>query len=95
MNDDASLQITVPVGVGCVPEVHPAASILTIRWSHEVCIVVSTAVLGIRNNRVILCTSSSEVVLLEVARFLVEAISAEGTSAEIGRLPVVKASTDR
>ena len=77
MDNDTGLEITVAVGVGGVPEVHPATTVLTVRWGHEVCVVVTTAVLSIGNHTVILLATTTEVVLLEVARFLIETISIE------------------
>ena len=55
-------------------DVHSTAAILTVRGSHEVGIVVTTTVLGIRNDSVVFSTSATKVILLEVARDFVKAI---------------------
>jgi hypothetical protein len=75
VDNDASLQVTIPVRISSVPEEHPAATVLTVRWGHEVGIVVSTAILSIGNDTVIFLTTSAEVVLLEVARWLIESVT--------------------
>ena len=76
MNDDASFQVTIAVWVGRVPEVHPAPAVLTVRRGHKVGVVVSAAVLGVGNHGIVLLTTSAEVVLLEVPRHFVEAVTA-------------------
>lgn len=77
MNDNASLQVSVPVRVRSVPEVHPAATILTIRRRHEVGIVITAAILSIGDDGVVLCASTSKVVLLEVTGNFIKTISGE------------------
>lgn len=45
-------------------------------WRHEVGVVESAAVLGIRDDCVVLLSTTTEVVLLEITRHLIEAIPA-------------------
>ena len=68
VDNDTSLQVTIPVGGSGVPEVHPAATVLAVRWGHEVGIVESAAVLSIGNDTIIFLATSTKVVLLEVTR---------------------------
>lgn len=75
MDNDAGFKITVPIRQGSVPEVHAHATVSAIRRGHEVCIVVSRTILGISDHGVVLSSSASEVVLLEVPRHLVETVS--------------------
>jgi hypothetical protein len=75
VDNDASLQVTIPVRISGVPEEHPAATVLTVRWGHEVGIVVTTAILSIGNNTIIFLTTSAKVVLLEIARWLIESVT--------------------
>ena len=41
VDNDTGLEITVAVGVGVVPEVHPATTVLTVRRDREVRVVVT------------------------------------------------------
>ena len=75
VDNDASLQVTVPVRVCTVPEVHPAATVLAVGWGHEVGIVKSTAVLSVGNDTIVFLATSAEVVLLEIARWLIESVT--------------------
>jgi len=75
VDNDASLQVTIPVRVSAIPEVHPAATILTVGWGHEVGVVESTAVLSIGNDTIVFLTTSAEVMLLEVTRWLIESVT--------------------
>ena len=75
VNDDASLQIAITVRVRCLPQVHPAPTILPIWRCHEVCVVKSRSVLGICDDCVPLLSTTSEVMLLEVAGNFVETIT--------------------
>jgi hypothetical protein len=74
VDDDASLEVAVSVRQSRVPEVHAHASILTVRWGHEVGIVESRAILGIGDDGVVTLAATSKVVLLEVPRDFVEAV---------------------
>jgi len=67
MNDDASFEITIPVRNGSVPQVHAHATVLTIWGGHEVGIVEAGAILSVGNDSVVLSTTTTEVVLLEVS----------------------------
>ena len=67
VDNDAGLQVTIPVRGSSVPDVHPAATVLTVRWGHEVGIVEPAAILSIGNDTVIFLATSAEIVLLEVA----------------------------
>lgn len=78
VDDDASFQVSITIRRSGVPQVHPAATVLTIGWSHEVGVVVTTAILGVGNHSIVLLSSSAEVVLLEVTSHLVEAITIIG-----------------
>ena len=75
VDNDTSLQVTIPVGSSSVPDVHPAATVLAVRWGHEVGIVVTATVLSIGNDTVVFLTTSAEVVLLEITRQLIESVS--------------------
>ena len=48
--------------------------ILAIRWGHEVGVVKPTAILRICNDSIVLLTTASKVILLEVARCFIEAV---------------------
>ena len=75
VDNNASLQIAIPVW-GCgVPDVHSAATVHTIGRCHEVGIVVSAAILSIGNDSVVLLTASAEVMLLEVACWLIKPVT--------------------
>lgn len=74
MNNDTSLQVAIAVGIGSIPKVHTAAAVLTIRRCHEVGIVEPGTILGIGDNSVVLRTSTTEIVLLEVTCDFVESI---------------------
>lgn len=80
MNDNACFEISISVRCRSVPQIHAATTILTIGWSHKVGIVVTAAVLSIRNDGIILSTTTTEVVLLEVAGDFVKAISKHSVS---------------
>jgi phage tail sheath protein FI len=67
VDDNAGLEVTVPVRERSVPEVHAHAPVLAIGRSHEVGVVEPGAVLRVGDNGVVLGTSATEVVLLEVA----------------------------
>jgi len=75
VDDDTSLKITISVRSSGVPQVHSAASILTIRWCHEVSVVVPATVLSVGNDGVILLSTTTEVVLLEITGNFVEAVT--------------------
>ena len=75
VDNDAGLQVTIPVRGSSVPKVHPAATVLTVRWGHKIGIVESAAILSIGNDTVVFLTAPAEVVLLEVARCLVESVA--------------------
>ena len=75
VDDDTGLEITISVGNSGVPEVHAHATVLTIGWGHEVGIVVSGTVLGVGDNTIVLASTTAKVVLLEVTRHLIEAIT--------------------
>ena len=68
VNNDPGVKVTIPVRVGGLPEVHIAATVLTVRWGREVGIVEGAAHLSIGNDSVVFLTTSAEVVLLEVTR---------------------------
>ena len=82
VNDDTSLEISITIRVGCAPEVHSATTILTIRWRHKVGVVVTATVLGISNDSVVLSTSTTEIVLLEVPRNFIETVSKNPISSQ-------------
>ena len=75
VNNDASLEIAVTVRVRRLPEVHPAPAVLPVWWGHKVCVVEPGSVLGICNDAVSFRSTTSKVMLLEVARKFVEAIA--------------------
>lgn len=75
VNDNSSLEVSVPVRIRGIPEIHPATTILTVGRRHKVGIVIATAILGVGDDSVVLRASAPEVVLLEVAGNFVEAIS--------------------
>jgi hypothetical protein len=75
VDDDTSLQITVSVREGSVPQVHAHAPVLAVRWGHEVRVVVSGTVLGVSDDGVVLGTTSAKVVLLEVSGDFIESVS--------------------
>ena len=75
MDNNTGLQVTIPERVGRVPEVHPAATVLTVGWGHEVGVVESATVLSIGNDTIIFLATPTEVVLLEVTRRLVKSIT--------------------
>ena len=75
VDNDASLQVTVPVR-GCgVPDVHPAATVLAIWWGHKVGIVESATILRVCDDCVVLLTASAKVVLLEVTGHLIKPVT--------------------
>ena len=86
VDDDASLEIAVAVRVRSVPEVHPAATVLAVGRRHEVGIVVTRAVLRVRDDGVVLLPTTTEVVLLEVTRDLVEAVAVVEVVHEVRRV---------
>ena len=76
VNNDPGVKVTIPVRLGLlVPEVHIAATVLTVRWGREVGIAKLAAHLSIGNDSVVFLTTSVEVVLLEVTRLLIESIT--------------------
>jgi len=75
MDNDSSLQVTVPIRRSSIPEIHPAATVLTVRWGHEIGIVVTAAIVGVGNDAVVLLATSAKVVLLEIARWLIEPVT--------------------
>ena len=79
VNDNTSLKVSISERCGYIPKIHSATTILTIRRSHEVGVVVPATVLSVSNDGVILGTSATEVVLLEVASDLVKAIPTQHT----------------
>ena len=52
----------------------PNIPILAVRWGHKVGVVEPAAILRICNDSVVLLTTASKVILLEVARCFVEAV---------------------
>jgi hypothetical protein len=74
VNNNPSLQVPIAIWRSSVPQIHPAASILTIWWCHEVGVVESTAILSVCDDSVILLTPTTKIVLLEIAGNLVKAI---------------------
>jgi len=75
MDDNACLEITISVRYRSVPEVHAHTTVLTVGRSHEVGIVETGTVLGVSNDGVVLSTTTTEVVLLEIARHLIETVT--------------------
>jgi hypothetical protein len=75
VNDDAGFKIAVTVWDCSVPEVHPAATVLTVWRGHEVRVVKSRTVLGICDDGITLLAAASKVVLLEVTGDLIKAVS--------------------
>jgi hypothetical protein len=75
MDDNTGLEIAIAVRVRGVPQVHPAPTVLPVRGSHEVGIIVSGSVLSVRDDCIPFLTSTSKVVLLEVASDFVKAIT--------------------
>jgi hypothetical protein len=75
VNDDASLQIAIAVRVRRLPQVHPAPTVLPIWWCHEVCVVKSRSILGICDDCVPFLSTTSKVMLLEVAGDFIETIT--------------------
>jgi hypothetical protein len=63
---DTSFEVAITVWKGGTPEVHPHAAVLPIRRSHEIGVVKSGTILGVSNDCVILSTSSTKVILLEI-----------------------------
>jgi hypothetical protein len=75
VDNNACLKITITVRRGGVPEIHSATAVLAIRWCHEVGVVVSGTVLCVGNDSVAIATTTTKVVLLEVTRDFVKAIT--------------------
>ena len=75
MNDNPRFEIAVTIRSRGVPQIHPAASVLAIGWRHEVGVVEPAAVLRVRDHGIVARAPTPEVVLLEVAGDLVEAVS--------------------
>lgn len=75
VDDNASLEISISVRVRGVPQIHPAAPVLAIGRRHEVSVVESAAVLRVSNDGVVLSATTAEVVLLEITRHFVEAVT--------------------
>ena len=75
VDDDAGFEVSVAVWERGVAEVHSAPSVLAVGWGHEVRVVVSRTVLRVGDDRIVLRAAAAEVVLLEVAGDLVEAVA--------------------
>jgi len=75
VDNDAGLQVAIPVRSGSIPNVHPTTTVLTIRWGHEVGVIVTAAILSISNDSIIFLATSAEVVLLEVTRLLIKTVT--------------------
>lgn len=73
VDDHTGLERAVSVGGGLSPDVHPHASILTIRRGGEVGIVSAGAILGVENDEVVASAALAVVVDLEVAGLFGEA----------------------
>jgi hypothetical protein len=58
-------------------EVRTHPTILPVRWCHEVSVVKPGAILSISDDGVILSTTTSKVVLLEISSDFIKAISAK------------------
>ena len=86
VNNDASFEIAVSVGSSRVPEEHAHLAVPAVGGSHKVGIVHAGAVLRIGNHRVILLATAAKVVLLEVARDLVKAVSVVEIMYHVGRV---------
>lgn len=75
VNNDTSLEVAVAVRVRGIPQVHPAPAVLPIWRGHEVRIIVPGPVLGVCDNGIAFRATTSEVVLLEVARDFIKAVA--------------------
>jgi hypothetical protein len=75
VNNDSGLQVSVTIRTSSVPQVHPAAPVLTIWRSHEIRVVESTTILSVGDDRIILLTATAEIMLLEIASNFVKAVS--------------------
>jgi hypothetical protein len=75
VDDDTCLEVTITVGDGSVPEVHAHATVLTIGRGHEVGVVISGTVLSVGDDTIVLASTTTEVVLLEVTSDLIEAVA--------------------
>jgi len=84
VDDNASFEVTISVRSSSVPDVHAATTILSVRGSSKVGVVVSAAVLCVGDDSVTFLASLSEVVLLEVSGLLVKAISVQQVMEHVG-----------
>ena len=75
VDDDPGLEITVTERRSGAPQVHPAPAVLPIGRRHEVGIIESASILRVRDDSIILLAPTTKVVLLEIARNLVETVS--------------------
>ena len=80
VNNDTGFQVTIAVWQGGVPKIHAHATIRAIGWGHEVGVVVARTVLRVGDDSVVLGATTTEVVLLEVTRDLVEAVAGSSIS---------------
>lgn len=76
VNDNTSFQVTVAHRGYDIPDVHAHLSVLTIRRSGKVGIIIARAVLGIGNDS-IAANTAYRVFLLEIASNFIESISEE------------------
>jgi hypothetical protein len=75
-NTSFKLEVAITVRKVGIPKIHPQAAVLSIRRSHEIRVIESGTILGISNDCVVLGASSTEVILLEIARNFIKSISA-------------------
>jgi hypothetical protein len=93
VDNDASLEIAIAVRVRRLPDVHPAPTVLSVWWGHKVCVIEPGSVLGICNDGVSFRSTTSKVMLLEVAGKFVEAITEYHDT--LGHIEVNKTITAR
>jgi len=82
VNDDTGLKVPITVWNGGIPEIHTHATVLTVGRGHEVGVVESRTILCVSDNGIILSSSTTEVVLLEISRNLIETITTKKAESE-------------
>ena len=75
VNNGACLQIAVGVRVRRIPQVHPAPTVLPIWRDHEVRVIESKSILDICDDGVSFRSTTSKIMLPEMARNFFEAIT--------------------